>query len=129
MRLDNLRSLGQADPDEGARFEREVRKTASLAVAHLRRGERVFLRTSSGAKMQAVPSGGADATLRFLALIDLEEPGVAGAPSVHLAGGDEAPPPPGFASESSTGGISLGTLALSRMAELPIEGDVSEEKN
>lgn len=129
MRLNNLRSLGEADPQEGARFELEVRKIASLAVAHLRRGERVFLRTSSGAKLQALPAGGADATLRFLALIDLEEPGVAGAPSVHLAGGDEAPPPPGFASESSTGGISLGTLALSRMAQVPAESDVNEDRN
>jgi len=129
MRLDNLRSTDKASSEESARFEHEVRQTASLAVAHLRRGERVFLLTSSGAKILAVPAGGADATLRFLALIDLEEAGVAGVPSVHLAGGDEAPPPPGFASESSTGGVTLATLALSRLPELPTTGEASKEKS
>jgi uncharacterized protein (DUF58 family) len=52
------------------RFERRVREVASRAVAHLRRGDIVQLRTGSGQRFVATPSTGADAILTFLALVD-----------------------------------------------------------
>ncbi|MGC4069655.1 MAG: DUF58 domain-containing protein [Polyangiaceae bacterium] len=51
------------------RFERRIREVASRAVAHLRRGEIVQLRTSSGQRVVATPTVGADAILTFLALV------------------------------------------------------------
>ncbi|MCH2107861.1 MAG: DUF58 domain-containing protein [Polyangiaceae bacterium] len=58
--------------EEKKSFEARIRDTASLAVAHLRRGEEVRLKTTSGLSAAASPSSGADPILRFLALIRLE---------------------------------------------------------
>ena len=88
LTLDNLKKA-DANEEEAKQFELRVRQSASLAVAHLRRGEQVFLKTSSGARVSASPAGGADMALRFLALIELETEGVEGAPSVHFAGKDK----------------------------------------
>ncbi len=85
LSIDNQKASALASREEREKFEAAVRKTASQAVAHLKRGEQVVLRTSSGGRLLASPSEGRDATLRFLALIDLEKPGVEGTPSVHLA--------------------------------------------
>lgn len=87
LTIDNLIRGQEPSPEEVRQFEKYVRETASLAVAHLRRGEQIFLRTTSGGRVTASPSGGSDATLRFLALLEMEQEGVQGVPSVHLAGG------------------------------------------
>jgi len=74
-------------------FERKIRETASLAVAHLRRGESVHIETSSGARCFANPANGADAVLRLLALLALGKQGDQGAPHVHFASSGPAAPP------------------------------------
>ncbi len=51
-------------------FERRIRDIASQAVAHLKRGDRVTLRTQSGERARADGTLGADPLLRFLALIE-----------------------------------------------------------
>jgi uncharacterized protein (DUF58 family) len=123
LNLDNLRKESEVTDEEAERFERAVRETASLAVAHLKRGEQVFLLTSSGARVSASPAGGADATLKFLALVDLEREGVLGVPSVHLADEQEAPVPP---SSGARGGVAIGTMALSQVAENPLRSSKNE---
>lgn len=52
------------------RFERQVRSVASRAVAHLKRGDRVCVRTSDGAGVTAGAQEGADPLMRFLALVE-----------------------------------------------------------
>lgn len=54
-------------------FEKRIREAASRAVAHLRRGDSVTLRTSTGPMVRATRSAGADPILRFLALVTSEE--------------------------------------------------------
>jgi uncharacterized protein (DUF58 family) len=67
--LDDTFSVVEKQAEQMERFERRIREVASRAVAHLRRGEIVQLRTSSGQRVVATPSVGADAILTFLALI------------------------------------------------------------
>jgi uncharacterized protein (DUF58 family) len=74
-------------------FERRIREVASLAVAHLRRGESIRIEASSGASCFASPASGADLALRFLALLELERQGEAGTPHVHLASSGPPGPP------------------------------------
>jgi uncharacterized protein (DUF58 family) len=50
-------------------FERRIREVASLGVAHLRHGNNVILNSSSGDRLLATPSHGADTLLTFLALL------------------------------------------------------------
>ena len=60
-----------------ARFERRIREVASRAVAHLKRGDSVVVRTTAGERTATVPARGADPLLRFLALLEatpFEEP-------------------------------------------------------
>ena len=52
------------------RFERRIREVASRAVAHLKRGDSVTVRSTAGERAASVPSRGADPLLRFLALLD-----------------------------------------------------------
>ncbi|MBI4706211.1 MAG: DUF58 domain-containing protein [Deltaproteobacteria bacterium] len=61
-------------------FERRVREVASLAVAHLRRGDRVTVLTTAGERVRSDPARGVDPVLRFLALVELCAPGLAPAP-------------------------------------------------
>ncbi len=62
---------GEAPEDDWtARFERRIRDVASRAVAHLKRGDGVTVRTSAGERVRADASVGADPILRFLALLD-----------------------------------------------------------
>jgi uncharacterized protein (DUF58 family) len=62
---------GEAPEDEWtARFERRIRDVASRAVAHLKRGDGVTVRTSSGERVRADSAVGADPILRFLALLE-----------------------------------------------------------
>ncbi|HTJ82544.1 MAG TPA: DUF58 domain-containing protein [Polyangiaceae bacterium] len=51
-------------------FERRVRDLASRAVAHLKRGDTVVVRTTVGQRAVAEKNVGADPILRFLALVD-----------------------------------------------------------
>lgn len=51
-------------------FERRIRDIASRAVAHLKRGDSVTIRATSGDSVRASPASGADTVLRFLALLD-----------------------------------------------------------
>lgn len=51
-------------------FEQRIRDVASLTVAHLRRGDAVTLRTTTGDRVSADRSAGADPLLRFLALLE-----------------------------------------------------------
>lgn len=52
------------------RFERQIREVASQAVAHLRRGDTVKVRSSTGQFVIASPALGADSVLTFLALLE-----------------------------------------------------------
>jgi uncharacterized protein (DUF58 family) len=62
---------GQAPSEEwSARFERRIRDIASRAVAHLKRGDGVTIRTPHGHRTYANPAVGADPVLRFLALLE-----------------------------------------------------------
>lgn len=60
-----------ADPDEvwSLRFEDKIREIASLSVAHIKRGDRVLLRSSAGESVAGSASVGADPILKFLALL------------------------------------------------------------
>jgi len=68
LQLDNARPDNAGD-DWDARFERRIRDVASRAVAHLKRGDAVAIRTSSGEVARSDRSAGADPVLRFLALV------------------------------------------------------------
>jgi uncharacterized protein (DUF58 family) len=52
------------------RFERRIREIASRAVAHLKRGDTVTVRSTAGERAASVPTRGADPLLRFLALLE-----------------------------------------------------------
>ncbi len=67
--LDTTRPA-EAPDDWSASFERRVREIASKAVAHLKRGDCVAVRTSSGALTRANRMLGADPLLRYLALVE-----------------------------------------------------------
>jgi uncharacterized protein (DUF58 family) len=65
------RYRGEKPPDDfSARFERRIREVASRAVAHLKRGDSVIVRTTAGERAATVPARGADPLLRFLALLE-----------------------------------------------------------
>ena len=67
-------------------FERRIREVASLAVAHIKRGDRVAVMTSSGQKVMSDKSRGIDPVLRFLALLEqIDLPGPQG-PTIALGG-------------------------------------------
>ncbi len=104
---------GSAPSDAwSSRFEARIREVASRAVAHLKRGDAVLVRTTRGERVRADLSVGADPVLRFLAL--LESSSVEGA-SMSPATGDGAPvereppsvtavPPSAVAPENALGG-------------------------
>lgn len=62
-------------------FERRVRDIASRAVAHIRRGDTVDLRTATGQHLTVTPVSGADPLLTFLALVALAPPAAANQPN------------------------------------------------
>jgi uncharacterized protein (DUF58 family) len=51
-------------------FEKHVREIASRAVAHIKRGDTVVVRTTAGQRVRADKNVGADPVLRFLALLE-----------------------------------------------------------
>ena len=68
------------------RFERRIRDIASRAVAHLKRGDAVSIRTTSRERVRASRAIGADPILRFLALL--------GSRSLHPDAADAPKPEP-----------------------------------
>lgn len=62
-------------------FERRIRETASRAIAHLKRGDSITIRTSAGETVRADRAAGADPILRFLALVESRP-----APTVEIKG-------------------------------------------
>jgi uncharacterized protein (DUF58 family) len=67
--LDTARPIDPPD-DWAALFERRIRDVASRAIAHLKRGDGVAIRTSSGGVARANRTLGADPLLRYLALVE-----------------------------------------------------------
>jgi uncharacterized protein (DUF58 family) len=58
------------DPTWLDQFEMRIREVASRAVAHIKRGDWVTVRTTSGESVVGNSSVGADPVLRFLALLE-----------------------------------------------------------
>jgi len=69
LMLDTARPSG-AGEDWSLTFERRVRDVASRAVAHLKRGDCVSVRTPGGVAARGDRSVGADPLLRYLALVE-----------------------------------------------------------
>lgn len=69
--LDDAARVEPCSPEALEHFERRIRDIASRAVAHIRRGDTINLRTASGQRLSATPASGADPLLTFLALIQL----------------------------------------------------------
>ena len=57
--------------EQAQQFERRIRKVASYAVAHVRRGDRVTVATTAGERVRSDPTRGIDPILRFLALLTM----------------------------------------------------------
>lgn len=78
--LDVVRPEAETDVF-AATFEKRVREAASRAVAHLKRGDTVVLRTTASQRVMADRTVGADPVLRFLALVEAvdatQKPGAA----------------------------------------------------
>jgi len=72
-----------------AQFERRIRDVASRAVAHLKRGDGVTIVATSGDRVRADRSVGADRLLRFLALVEAID-----APTHSAALASSGGPPP-----------------------------------
>jgi uncharacterized protein (DUF58 family) len=68
--LDSQYSGIVPDPAWLDQFEQRIREVASRAVAHIKRGDWVNVRTSAGESVSGNGSVGADPVLRFLALLD-----------------------------------------------------------
>jgi len=65
-------------------FELRIREVASRAVAHIKRGDWVNVRTSGGESVSGNGTVGADPVLRFLALIEPSPKGAKGAAAGHV---------------------------------------------
>ncbi len=90
LEIDNVHADARPTPEWDEHFERRLRLIASLAVAHLKRGELVQLVTTRGERTVAGPSTGADPALRFLALLEAHP---ALEPSATPLDAPRAPPP------------------------------------
>lgn len=84
-------------------FERKIRDIASRALAHIKRGDAVTIRTSLGDAVRGDRSTGADPLLRFLALVDAVDAKKAAAAAEAKANAKKgAPPsPPGARKEEA----------------------------
>jgi len=97
--------------DWAVQFERRIRDIASRAVAHLKRGDGVTIAATSGDRVRADRSVGADRLLRFLALVEaVETPAPNGANPPDAKNGNGAPPPSSV--PGSGPGRSIGTADL-----------------
>src|SRR6185312_535001 len=61
---------GATGEDWDLGFERRIRDVASRAVAHVKRGDTVLVKTNAGGAARADRSAGADPLLRYLALVE-----------------------------------------------------------
>jgi uncharacterized protein (DUF58 family) len=68
--IDSVHPGDVPDPAWSEAFEARIRDTASRAVAHIKRGDWITVRTSDGQSVSASSSVGADPVLRFLALLE-----------------------------------------------------------
>lgn len=73
LHLDNKRD-GSAGQGWDTQFEKRISEVASRAVAYLRRGDALTLKMTSGNVLRAMPLGGADPILRYLALVEAVSP-------------------------------------------------------
>ncbi|HEY1959801.1 MAG TPA: DUF58 domain-containing protein [Polyangiaceae bacterium] len=73
LTLDVIKPAAASD-DWEVSFERRIRELASRAVAHLKRGDCVTVRTSAGQVARGDRASGADPILRFLALVEAQPP-------------------------------------------------------
>lgn len=69
--LDDTSDCEPVTPEILEQFERGIRDIASRAVAHIRRGDTISIRTATGQRLTVTPATGADPLLTFLALIQL----------------------------------------------------------
>jgi uncharacterized protein (DUF58 family) len=72
--------------DDG--FERRIREVASYAVAHIKRGDRVTVVTTSGERVISDKSRGIDPVLRFLALLQQVDDTARSVPRMIIGQGD-----------------------------------------
>jgi uncharacterized protein (DUF58 family) len=89
------------DDEWTLQFERRIRDIASRAVAHLKRGDGIFITTTTGDRVRADRSVGADRILRFLALVEAVLPTSPGGQATTPQG-TRSPSPPGATSNRST---------------------------
>lgn len=91
--IDVVRPEG-AGEDWSNGFERRIRDVASRAVAHIKRGDAVAVRTNAGEAVRGDRTTGADPLLRFLALLDEKPAGSdVDAPTPKPAPGPVPDPP------------------------------------
>jgi uncharacterized protein (DUF58 family) len=95
-RPDVVLSLDAIRPDDAKDdwfngFERRIRDLASRAVAHIKRGDAVTIRTTANDAVRSDRTSGADPLLRFLALTDSVP---ASAASAASASGNKTSPSP-----------------------------------
>lgn len=69
LRLD-LTPPEEPDSEFTQQFERQIRDVASRAAAHVKRGDRVLLRTTKGERLRADRAVGLGPLLRYLALVE-----------------------------------------------------------
>jgi uncharacterized protein (DUF58 family) len=69
LALDDVRPKG-ADEGFAQAFERRIREVASRAVAHVKRGDGVVVKTTVGERSRGDRTVGTDPILRFLALLE-----------------------------------------------------------
>jgi len=74
-------------------FERKIRDVASRALAHIKRGDTVTIRTSVGDAVRGDRSTGADPLLRFLALVESVDTTTAQANAAARKKASIPPPP------------------------------------
>ena len=67
--IDTVKSKDAGD-QFSQQFEKRIREVASRAVAHIKRGDGVLVRTTRGEESRGDRNVGADRILRFLALLD-----------------------------------------------------------
>ncbi len=97
LTLDSVRPKG-AEEGFAQGFERRIRGAASRAVAHIKRGDGVVVRTTVGERSRGDRTVGTDPILRFLALIEAVDEDRAAALRAERAVGPRAegsaPAPP-----------------------------------
>ena len=110
-----VRRPPEAGDDWGSQFERRIRDVASRAVAHLKRGDGVTIAATSGDRVRADRSVGADRLLRFLALVEHVDgtpahgaPAFPGSAPSYGGAAHAAPPSSGAPSSGPTTTVAAG---------------------